>query len=754
MQKLRKNGCCILLILSLLFTLSINLHAATVYNVVVNDKTVAFQSGGKTVGTYTSRDGAVTLSDNTRGDLLVCFYNASNKYTRVNVGNLSAFEISGTFSKLTLDKSLSNNRRITVGASSSISEMKINSQNQVTLRGKVGTLTVSSAAAVALVSGASVDSATVSASGAELTAASGSTVNKVKAASGATVSGPGIKSTEAIGSSSASNGKYSLQPVTLTARSGDTLEDLLSDLNESVKATSANGTRISGYAEWDDSDSTAVRKSGSYDYTFYPNNSSYDSLEATAKITLSGSSSGTHDDSDDSDLNLEFENLRLSSSRATLKDLVEDLNDAVHAYNSDDERVRGECEWVSGSGTQVSSGRSYEFRFIPDDDFYDTVKDTIKITLGSSSSSSSTVTSGGLTMKIEPIDASYNDKLSELEGDLPSHVRVYDKYDEEVKGSFSWTASGSTKVTKSSTYEFRFSPKSAKYDPIRGQIKIYVDGDNTASNGDITLKITSIDAAYDDRLSSLLDALSDSVRAYDKNDDRVSGAVEWVSAGSTRITKTGTYSFLFIPDSTRYDEVEGQIKIYINGENNSSVSSKLTLAVFSVEASSGDRLSSLTNQLRDSVRAYNDQGSRVDGKVSWVPSDSTRVTKTESFRFQFKPDSSRYDTTRGEITVYIGGSGSTSSGSSNSSHGSGSSSLTLEVDTIQIRYPNRLSSLTSDLNDAVTAKDRDGYTISGKASWSEKLTTKVNSTGKYKFVFKPDDSNYDNVEGTITIEVG
>ena len=136
--------------------------------------------------------------------------------------------------------------------------------------------------------------------------------------------------------------------------------------------------------------------------------------------------------------------------------------------------------------------------------------------------------------------------MSELEDE----VDAYDDDGDRIRGEGKWV-SDTTRVTKTGYYEFYFIPDSSKYDRVRDEIKITVNGSgSSSSNKKLTLKTDSFKADKDDRLYYYEDKLEDNVTARNRDGDKVSGKVKWVDE-SARITKTGSYDFYFIPDSSK-----------------------------------------------------------------------------------------------------------------------------------------------------------------------------------------------------------
>lgn len=361
---------------------------------------------------------------------------------------------------------------------------------------------------------------------------------------------------------------------------------------------------------------------------------------------------------------------------------------------------------------------------------------------GNSSDSDSTSGSSALKLSTTTIDADYGDKLSSLQDDLEDSVTA--SYNgRKVPGKVSWVSSGSTVLRRSGTVRFLFTPDSGSYKKTYGSVYIDVDGDggnsSTSSTG-VKLTTKTIRADSGDRLRDLEDDLEDNVKAtYDGK--TISGEVSWDSSRSTVVKKSGSYKFVFEPDSSRYKTTTGTIRITVDGDDDDDDDIELRIGTINVKNTT-TRLRSLVSELEDEVRAYDDDGDRIDGEVKWV-SDTTRVTKTGYYEFYFIPDSSRYDRVRDEIKITVNGSGSSSSSSKK---------LTLKADGFKADRDARLYYYEDELEDNVTARNKDGDRVSGEVEWVDE-SARITKTGSYDFYFIPDSSKYEKTRGQIKITV-
>ena len=544
--------------------------AATIYSVKVQKNSILVQNKGKTVQTYNAKSTDLTLSRED-GELLLGYKNAQNLSRDIALGTQSTLTVEGTVSSLTLDSSLPTSTRFVLDTGSSVSSLKIASPGKITIRGKVDTLTVSSAARITVSKGGAVTDATLTSGSAVLTAGTGAKVKNATVVKKSSVSGSGIGTVKVRGSDSddgndddtTTDDGLTVKTSTISARSGDTLRDLESDLNHYVKVYDEDGDRIGGKAEWVSSYSTRVKKTGTFKFDFYPDDDDYDTVRGTIKISVSSS-----DDDSTTDDGLTVKTSTISArSGDTLRDLESDLNHYVKVYDEDGDRVDGKAEWVSSYSTKVKKTGTFKFDFYPDDDDYDDVRGSIRIEVSGGSSSSGKK----VRLYVSPITlSSASERLRDLEDELEDSVKAY--YDgSSVRGDVSWEDSGSTQVKKTGTYTFVFEPDSSSYKTVTGEIKIIVDTDSDGDddgeygNDDYTLEIEDIHTSSSTkRLGSLLGELEDAVVARDDDGDKIDGEPYWVDSSNTRVRETGTYRFTFTPKSSRYDPVTAKIKIYVD----------------------------------------------------------------------------------------------------------------------------------------------------------------------------------------------
>ncbi len=155
----------------------------------------------------------------------------------------------------------------------------------------------------------------------------------------------------------------------------------------------------------------------------------------------------------------------------TLADLLGDLEDSVTAYNRSGRRLYGEVEWVDRDNVEIDDGGRFRYRFIPDNDAYDSVTSTIRVVVDEDK--------GYETLELEigeiNVSSSSNPKrLASYLGKLENQVKAYNEDGRRVYGEVKWSGSNK-RVEESGTYKFIFVPYSSKYKTARGEIDINVN---------------------------------------------------------------------------------------------------------------------------------------------------------------------------------------------------------------------------------------------------------------------------------------
>ncbi len=292
-------------------------------------------------------------------------------------------------------------------------------------------------------------------------------------------------------------------------------------------------------------------------------------------------------------------------------------------------------------------------------------------------SNSSSSGSSRLTLRVRPIYSYEGVRLNSLKDDLEDCVTAYNSSGRRVSGTVEWTSNVNTRIYNDCTMKFRFIPNGSGYSTTSGSVRIRVDGDyydyddyydyyyddyygspyHDGDNIDLDIEPLEIDTQTK-QLSAFTSQLNSHVTAYDNQNRIVEGRCRWINEDKS-VTKTASFSFLFIPDDNRYEWQQGRIKIYVNewadeDDDDDDVDSQLDLDIEDIDISSNNkRLSQLRSKLNSHVTAYNSDGDEVDGHCRWLDDDDQRVRESDSFEFVFIPDSSRYDEAEGEIWINV-----------------------------------------------------------------------------------------------------
>lgn len=294
------------------------------YSVHFSGNQLQFMKNGKASGTFDAKNSNIKAAVNKAGNLVIGFTKADGKGANVSLGQQKNVVFSGSFSSITVDGSVANDRSFTVGGT--VSALNVNAPVSVTIaKGtNVSSLKVGNASAkVAVQSGASVSKASaVSASSISGFSGSVSKAQAVTAPKTTTIQSSSKKTGLKIGSSSLSSGstagtsaagkekvylnmydaddtKYTEEinyttnnGVQLVAKDGVSLGQAIKDVKfEVTHDTDKDNDRVGGQWKWVDVAST-TKTSGTYTYRFYPSlNTKYPTVDVQVKYEGSGESS-------------------------------------------------------------------------------------------------------------------------------------------------------------------------------------------------------------------------------------------------------------------------------------------------------------------------------------------------------------------------------------------------------------------------------------------------------------------------------
>ena len=303
---------------------SVKTASAGDYSVHFSGNQLQFMKNGKASGTFGAKNSSIKAAVNKAGNLVIGFTKADGKAANVSLGQQKNVVFSGSYSSLTVDGSVANDRSFTVGGT--VSALNVNAPVSVTIAkgASVSSLKVGNASAkVAVQQGASVSKASaVSASSVSGFSGSISKAQAVTAPKTTTIQSSSKKTGLKIGSNSISSGnttststagkekvylnmydaddtKYTEEinyttnnGVQLVAKDGISLGQAIKDVKfEVTHDTDKDNDRVGGQWKWVDVAST-TKTSGTYTYRFYPSLSAkYPTVDVQVKYEGSGESS-------------------------------------------------------------------------------------------------------------------------------------------------------------------------------------------------------------------------------------------------------------------------------------------------------------------------------------------------------------------------------------------------------------------------------------------------------------------------------
>ncbi len=351
--------------------------AISTYSVSMSQSYLSILKGGYVTNSFRIAANNADVLTGDDGSLLVGFYNAQNEYVAVTLGSQQIVNFYGAIGTLTLDDSL--DRPVVIGASAQVADLRVDAPVKVSVWGKVTGGAVEAAADIVAAKGSRIEDLYFNHTSARLYSQEGAIIDGTTIRSSEDAgagsryeSNSGSSSSGGSGGTSQTVSGITLHTDTIYADEGDTLGELLGDLEASVEATNRSGKRLYGEVEWVDSDSTEVEENGRYRYRFIPDNDDYKTVTGTARIVV-------EDDGRKEDLTLEFDKLTTSRDDRRLSAYLNKLQSEVKAYNDDGRRVHGEVKWVGTSNKRVTETDTFKFIFVPYSSKYRSVRDEITI---------------------------------------------------------------------------------------------------------------------------------------------------------------------------------------------------------------------------------------------------------------------------------------------------------------------------------------------------------------------------------------
>ena len=370
------------LMLSAVLALSVGVSASAAasssdYSVSVQGNYVNFIRYGQTAGSYLANSNDLTLMSDEDGDLLVCFHDTQGAYRGITLGSQTFLTIGGTVGTLTMNKSLSSKVQVNIATGGKVTTMNILGANPVFIDGAVTTLNLKAAAYVIFGNSGSCSKVTSTTKNAIVEKMDGTRVSPTIVSSGSSSSSSSSSTNKNNSSSSSSSSNpYTIRLKTkpINAEEGDTLSDLLDELNDNVEAYDAKtGDYLDGECKWNLKRSTGLDEDGTFAFTFYPDEKAYDPTTGKIKIYVDGIS-------EDIDLYTTTGEWSITVPAGTsLNSCKKYLKEILRAENDDGEEVKGTIKWDKSGSTKVERSRSYDFTFDPSQSRYDPVEDSVMI---------------------------------------------------------------------------------------------------------------------------------------------------------------------------------------------------------------------------------------------------------------------------------------------------------------------------------------------------------------------------------------
>ncbi len=211
--------------------------------------------------------------------------------------------------------------------------------------------------------------------------------------------------------------------------------------------------------------------------------------------------------------------------------------------------------------------------------------------------------------------------------------------------------------------------------------------------------------------------------------DVVTGCLEWVNPEEIPDAGSNVYlAWRFIPDNENYNVLIGKHQIRIKKlEPNIDTLPVIDEIVYNPNITLAD------------INLFNDKNNSP-GTWSWEDDSIVPTTNDKKFQVIFTPDDKNYYTKRKDLTVTI----------------KKATPFIVEKNASDIVYGESLGD--SNLTSKVVYSENDDTEVKGALSWSYfdkkiKPEVKDSNTTIYKVYFQPEDSNYERIETTITLNI-
>lgn len=456
------------------------------------------------------------------------------------------------------------------------------------------------------------------------------------------------------------------------------IDKKLSDVNLRVGAISTAGT-----ITFDANEDTVVEKGKSYDWTFTP-------TDTENYLTLKGNV-------------IPFDHIVKKTPVVTVN-AINTVYNGSGVPNSkitgtamiDSSVIDGTYDWKDSAPITVANSGTYKVVFTPSNtELYNTVEADCAVTI-------TKATPVGIPSFVEITEEDLTLKDTEISvGTI------------NTAGTVSWKLPETTKVIKSTAYEWKFVPTdSANYNMLEGSLtpctvitpkKVPV------------LVMQSINTAYDGNPIPVTEIKGKAT--YDGN--VITGKFKWKNTAPINKSDSGVHEVIFTPSDTRhYEVVTGNVNVTIS-------KNKITGKPEITPITTGGKTLRDANLRRGTLTPFN-------GTLMWDISELSAVAQATEYHWTYTPtDLDNYDIVKGAIVVW-----------------KGVPNLTLPD--IKLTYNGKA---VPESVIAYVAKVGDTL-VPGNITWKNGSPTNVSESGEYDVIFTPNDlEKYSKVEGKVKVTI-
>lgn len=452
----------------------------------------------------------------------------------------------------------------------------------------------------------------------------------------------------------------------------------LSDVNLRVGAISTTGT-----ITFDATEDTVVEKGKSYDWTFTPaDTENYLTLKGniipfnhivkkTPTVAVNA-------------INTVYNGSGISKSKITGTATVDGVT------------IDGTYDWKESAPITVADSGTHKVVFTPNNtDLYNTVEADCSVTI-------TKATPEGIPSFVEITEEDLTLKDTEISiGTI------------NTAGTVSWKLPETTKVIKSTAYEWKFVPTdSANYNMLEGSL---IPCTVITPKKVPVLVMQSINTAYDGNPIPVTE-----IKGKATCDGNIlQGKFKWKNAAPVNKSDSGVHEVIFTPNDTRHYEVV-TVSVNVTISKN-----KITGKPEITPITTGGKTLRDVNLRRGTLTPFN-------GTLKWDISELSAVAQATEYHWTYTPtDLDNYDVVKGSIVVW-----------------KGVPNLTLPD--IKLTYNGKA---VPESVIAYVAKVGDTL-VPGNITWKNGSPTNVSESGEYDVIFTPNDlEKYSKVEGKVKVTI-